>query len=105
MPLDELSNASKETKRAVRILWAESFFPRSNNNASAPTELSAVVEDLLNTLSNKFAGVSSEIFAKSRINFKMKLVQSIVDEMSRRLDNLEDSLKNNQLPESESPKK
>ncbi|RKF72812.1 putative heat shock factor-binding protein [Golovinomyces cichoracearum] len=79
MPLDELSNTSKEIKRP------------SNNNASAPTELSAVVEDLLNTLSNKFAGVSSEIFAK-------------MDEMSRRLDNLEDSLKNNQLPENESPK-
>lgn len=29
-------------------------------------ELTAVVEELLNSLSNKFAGVSSEIFAKSR---------------------------------------
>jgi hypothetical protein len=28
-------------------------------------ELTVVVEDLLNSLSNKFAGVSSEIFAKS----------------------------------------
>ena len=34
-------------------------------DASAPAELSAVVDDLLNSLSNKFAGVSSEIFAKS----------------------------------------
>ncbi|KAK4219273.1 hypothetical protein QBC37DRAFT_154000 [Rhypophila decipiens] len=42
-------------------------------------ELTAQLEDLLNTLSNKFAGVSSEIFAK-------------MDEMSRRLDNLETQL-------------
>jgi heat shock factor-binding protein 1 len=35
------------------------------NDASAPAELSAVVDELLNSLSNKFAGVSSEIFAKS----------------------------------------
>lgn len=56
----------------------------SNNDASkvADTstddvaELNAAVEELLNSLSNKFAGVSSEIFAK-------------MDEMSRRLDNLE----------------
>jgi len=47
--------------------------------SSAPAELSAVVDELLNTLSNKFAGVSSEIFAK-------------MDEMSRRLDNLETQL-------------
>ncbi|KAH6626190.1 heat shock factor binding protein 1-domain-containing protein [Chaetomium sp. MPI-SDFR-AT-0129] len=42
-------------------------------------ELTAQVEDLLGTLSNKFATVSSEIFAK-------------MDEMSRRLDNLEAQL-------------
>ncbi|CAG8956184.1 hypothetical protein HYFRA_00012101 [Hymenoscyphus fraxineus] len=46
-------------------------------NASA--ELSVKIDDLLNQLSNKFAGVSSEIFAK-------------MDEMSRRLDNLEQNL-------------
>ncbi|KAK4227075.1 heat shock factor binding protein 1-domain-containing protein [Podospora fimiseda] len=59
----------------------------SNTNSNAPAnssddaraELTAQVEDLLNTLSNKFAGVSSEIFAK-------------MDEMSRRLDNLEAQL-------------
>ncbi|KAK2627288.1 hypothetical protein QTJ16_003254 [Diplocarpon rosae] len=59
---------------------------RSNNrnstiDATAPAELSAVVDELLNSLSNKFAGVSSEIFAK-------------MDEMSRRLDNLEATLQN-----------
>jgi len=54
----------------------------STADASAPAELSAVVDELLNSLSNKFAGVSSEIFAK-------------MDEMSRRLDNLEATLQNN----------
>ncbi|KAK4103925.1 hypothetical protein N658DRAFT_521758 [Parathielavia hyrcaniae] len=48
-------------------------------NDDARGELTAQLEDLLNTLSNKFAGVSSEIFAK-------------MDEMSRRLDNLEAQL-------------
>ncbi|KAK4038787.1 hypothetical protein C8A01DRAFT_37275 [Parachaetomium inaequale] len=51
----------------------------ANTNDDARSELTAQVEDLLNTLSNKFAGVSSEIFAK-------------MDEMSRRLDNLETQL-------------
>ncbi|KAG6008925.1 hypothetical protein E4U54_008637 [Claviceps lovelessii] len=54
-----------------------------SNKASAPEtsspDVSAAVEDLLNTLSNKFASVSSEIFAK-------------MDEMSRRLENLEAAL-------------
>jgi len=63
----------------------------SNSNADSSTsqantsaddtrgELTAQLDELLNTLSNKFAGVSSEIFAK-------------MDEMSRRLDNLEAQL-------------
>ncbi|KAL2151848.1 hypothetical protein VTH82DRAFT_5032 [Thermothelomyces myriococcoides] len=60
----------------------------ASNNDSNPTqstsddargELTAQVDELLNTLSNKFASVSSEIFAK-------------MDEMSRRLDNLEAQL-------------
>lgn len=38
--------------------------PQSPEGANA--DVSAAVEDLLNTLSNKFASVSSEIFAKSR---------------------------------------
>jgi heat shock factor-binding protein 1 len=33
----------------------------------ARTDVTAAVEELLNSLSNKFAGVSSEIFAKSNI--------------------------------------
>jgi len=51
----------------------------TNPGDDARLELTAQLEDLLNTLSNKFAGVSSEIFAK-------------MDEMSRRLDNLETAL-------------
>ncbi|KAH8891329.1 hypothetical protein GQ53DRAFT_746837 [Thozetella sp. PMI_491] len=56
----------------------------STTQASDDTraEFTAQLEELLNTLSNKFAGVSSEIFAK-------------MDEMSRRLDNLEAQLLEN----------
>ncbi|RYP66481.1 hypothetical protein DL769_006024 [Monosporascus sp. CRB-8-3] len=55
-----------------------------NKEASnSSDELTIVVEDLLNSLSSKFAGVSSEIFAK-------------MDEMSKRLDNLEAALQANQ---------
>ncbi|KAI1645586.1 heat shock factor binding protein 1-domain-containing protein [Daldinia loculata] len=45
-------------------------------------ELTTVVEELLNSLSSKFDGVSSEIFAK-------------MDDMARRLDHLEASLQAN----------
>ncbi|KAJ2904848.1 heat shock factor binding 1 [Zalerion maritima] len=48
----------------------------NTSSDDARAELNAAVEELLNSLSNKFAGVSSEIFAK-------------MDEMTRRLDNLE----------------
>ncbi|CAJ2507794.1 Uu.00g089800.m01.CDS01 [Anthostomella pinea] len=57
--------------------------PVKKESGSSSDELTAVVEELLNSLSNKFAGVSSEIFAK-------------MDEMSRRLDNLEAALQANQ---------
>jgi hypothetical protein len=40
--------------------------PQATTDTSASAELSAVVDELLNSLSNKFAGVSSEIFAKSK---------------------------------------
>ncbi|KAJ6438559.1 heat shock factor binding protein 1 domain-containing protein [Purpureocillium lavendulum] len=52
---------------------------KATSPESANADVSAAVEDLLNTLSNKFASVSSEIFAK-------------MDEMSRRLDKLESAL-------------
>ncbi|KID82971.1 Heat shock factor binding 1 [Metarhizium guizhouense ARSEF 977] len=58
---------------------------QSPDNSNA--DVSAAVEDLLNTLSNKFASVSSEIFAK-------------MDEMSRRLDNLEAALQETKANES-----
>ncbi|KAK3359988.1 hypothetical protein B0T25DRAFT_564945 [Lasiosphaeria hispida] len=61
------SNANSSTNQA------------NNTGDDAHAELTAQLEELLNTLSNKFAGVSSEIFAK-------------MDEMSRRLDNLESQL-------------
>ncbi|KAF4509594.1 hypothetical protein G6O67_003751 [Ophiocordyceps sinensis] len=48
-------------------------------------EVTAAVEDLLNSLSNKFASISSEIFAK-------------MDEMSRRLDILEAALVESKAP-------
>ncbi|WYZ38879.1 hypothetical protein EsH8_III_000793 [Colletotrichum jinshuiense] len=52
---------------------------QSGASEDPKTDVNAAVEELLNTISNKFAGVSSEIFAK-------------MDEMSRRLDNLEAAL-------------
>jgi heat shock factor-binding protein 1 len=79
------------------------------------------VDELLNSLSNKFAGVSSEIFAKSAIpsppfpesdratlrcyfffgsileeTVTNVCANDIVDEMSRRLDSLEATLQSNQ---------
>ncbi|KAI1337533.1 heat shock factor binding protein 1-domain-containing protein [Xylariaceae sp. FL0016] len=54
----------------------------TQQGANGSDELTVVVEELLNSLSNKFAGVSSEIFAK-------------MDEMSRRLDSLEAALQAN----------
>lgn len=72
----------------------------TQTNDDARSELTAQVEDLLNTLSNKFAGVSSEIFAKSRHSSQppfptSQTLTDLVDEMSRRLDNLEAQLKDN----------
>ncbi|KAI1092509.1 heat shock factor binding protein 1-domain-containing protein [Rostrohypoxylon terebratum] len=52
----------------------------SNKDAgNGSDELTAVVEELLESLSTKFTTVSSEIFAK-------------MDDMTRRLDNLEAAL-------------
>jgi heat shock factor-binding protein 1 len=61
----------------------------------ARQELTTQLEDLLNTLSNKFAGVSSEIFAKSMFIVTCcasPISYVTVDEMSRRLDSLESQL-------------
>ncbi|KAI0459822.1 heat shock factor binding protein 1-domain-containing protein [Xylaria acuta] len=64
----------------------------SNNTANSSDELTAVVEELLSSLSNKFTTVSGEIFAK-------------MDEMSRRLDNLEAALRANEEKAPSSPSK
>ncbi|KAM3525333.1 hypothetical protein NHJ13051_004028 [Beauveria bassiana] len=53
---------------------------QNNSGDDARTEFNAAVEELLNTIQNKFAGVSSEIFAK-------------LDDMSSRLDKLEAELR------------
>ncbi|KAI1419784.1 heat shock factor binding protein 1-domain-containing protein [Xylaria sp. FL1777] len=64
----------------------------TNDTGNSSDELTAVVEELLNSLSNKFTTVSSEIFAK-------------MDEMSRRLDNLEAALRANEEKTPGSPSK
>jgi heat shock factor-binding protein 1 len=76
MASDPTSSSPNNNRQSVNSV---SFEPPSPNHvplilklqtttdASAPAELSAVVDELLNSLSNKFAGVSSEIFAKSKL--------------------------------------
>ncbi|KAI1284513.1 heat shock factor binding protein 1-domain-containing protein [Xylaria sp. FL0933] len=64
----------------------------TNDNGNSADELTTVVEELLNSLSSKFTTVSSEIFAK-------------MDEMSRRLDNLEAALRANEEKAPGSPSK
>ncbi|PWW76676.1 hypothetical protein C7212DRAFT_319522 [Tuber magnatum] len=51
----------------------------SGTSEEAPAELTAVVDDLLNSLSTKFASVSSEIFEK-------------IEAISKRLDQMEAQL-------------
>ncbi|KAI1435987.1 heat shock factor binding protein 1-domain-containing protein [Xylaria sp. CBS 124048] len=63
-----------------------------DNAGNSPDELTAVVEELLNSLSSKFSTVSNELFAK-------------MDEMSRRLDDLEAALRANEEKVPGSPSK
>ncbi|KAJ9629465.1 hypothetical protein H2203_001839 [Taxawa tesnikishii (nom. ined.)] len=68
----------------------------SNNGSpsdTAPAELTAVVDDLLNQLTTKFSNISSELISK-------------MDEMSRRLDSLEATIQANaaQQPDNETSK-
>ncbi len=61
-------------------------------NADSSGELAAVVDDLLNQLNTKFTSISSELLSKSeQIMAALELYElmSVVDDMSRRLDNLE----------------
>ncbi|KAK0392356.1 hypothetical protein NLU13_1851 [Sarocladium strictum] len=60
-----------------------------NTSEDANADVTAAVEELLNSLSSKFAGVSSEIFAK-------------MDEMSRRIDTLEAALQESKVKEGSS---
>ncbi|KAI0490679.1 heat shock factor binding protein 1-domain-containing protein [Xylaria cf. heliscus] len=64
----------------------------TSNTGNSSDELTAVVEELLSSLSNKFTNVSNEIFAK-------------MDEMSRRLDHLEAALRANEEKAPGSPSK
>ena len=65
------------------------------SSETAPSELVAVVDDLLNQLSTKFSNISGELIGKrtahliSSSNFRLDTDGHAVDEMSRRLDNLE----------------
>jgi heat shock factor-binding protein 1 len=68
--------------------------PGFNNSTDSPGELAAVVDDLLNQLNTKFTSISSELLSKSKLkedeNWEEGLrLMRIVDDMSRRLDNLE----------------
>lgn len=54
----------------------------TNTTETAPAELTAVVDDLINQLTTKFSAISADMIAK-------------MDEMSRRLDNLEATIQEN----------
>ncbi|KAK0773812.1 hypothetical protein LTR02_005004 [Friedmanniomyces endolithicus] len=71
-------NITEETVSAPVTVNATSMSTRVRVMASdtAPSDLVAVVDDLLNQLSSKFSNLSGELIGK-------------MDEMSRRLDNLE----------------
>ncbi|KAH8425309.1 heat shock factor-binding 1 family protein [Aspergillus melleus] len=68
---------AEESKRASTSEALAS--PASDQNADAQTQLTAAVDDLLDQLQHKFDNVSQEMFGK-------------LDEMVRRLDELEASM-------------
>lgn len=56
-----------------------------SKNEEGNSDVTAAVEDLLNTLSNKLSGVSSEIFAKSELEELRDSSQNmLIDEISGR---------------------
>ncbi|KAI4808838.1 hypothetical protein E4T44_10928 [Aureobasidium sp. EXF-8845] len=59
--------------------------------ASSSDDLATVVDDLLNQLSTKFTNISSDLLTK-------------MDEMSRRLDNLEASIQASAKPQNDESK-
>ncbi|PNY26550.1 Uncharacterized protein TCAP_03523 [Tolypocladium capitatum] len=90
----EPSTADKATVRPpVQPLHGPLQQPliKTQSPDTANADVTAAVEELLNSLSSKFAGVSSEIFAK-------------MDEMSRRLDRLEAALLESQAKDAGSAK-
>ncbi|KFH47594.1 hypothetical protein ACRE_014620 [Hapsidospora chrysogenum ATCC 11550] len=64
---------------------------QANASEESAPDVIVAVDELLSTLSNKFASVSSEIFAK-------------MDEMSRRIDKLEAELMESKAKEDTSSK-
>ncbi|KAI9779730.1 MAG: hypothetical protein M1839_007228 [Geoglossum umbratile] len=74
--------STNERARNNAMAGDRSQEPEMQVSGDAPAELTAVVDELLNSLSARFASVSSEIFSK-------------MDEMSRRLDSLEANLQVN----------
>ncbi|KAI9875872.1 MAG: hypothetical protein M1830_007862 [Pleopsidium flavum] len=71
-----ITRFSKMASSAQDSVTADGHLQHESAPEDAPAELTAVVDELLNGLSTKFSAVSTEIFAK-------------MDDMSRRLDNLE----------------
>ncbi|TID18964.1 heat shock factor binding protein 1-domain-containing protein [Venturia nashicola] len=68
-----------ETASSNRSSTTTTARPESGTTDKATAELSIVVDELLNQLSAKFAGISEELISK-------------MDDMSKRLDNLESSI-------------
>ena len=96
------TNATLQTVRALPVTSLRRFthFPKGPETPSE--ELRVMVDDLLNDLSNKFNAVASEITAKSKFSRPAAKAFSddslSVDDMSRRIDNLEASMRSQRLP-------
>ncbi len=70
----------------------------SQDDLSGPNDLVKAVDKLLNDIGPKFERVSKEIFAKSMIKSSFSLPLSItcsVDEMGKRLDEMEAAINAN----------
>lgn len=66
--------------------------PGLNTSTDSSAELAAVVDDLLNQLNTKFTAISSDLLSKSELHISISISYThrcVVDDMSRRLDNLE----------------
>jgi len=69
--------------------------PGLNTSTDSSAELAAVVDDLLNQLNTKFTTISSDLLSKSKFPLPSNRADYgsaddlTVDDMSRRLDNLE----------------